>query len=402
MRTTNRHILRWKITIQEYRGNLTIIYKEGKAILILMASSYPEIIPIQHSPLARHTKSQARTRAVLTPTPRASLEGTPAVPQLRAQLDRGPHMEGASPSRKEGRDPRRSNSSSGEEENSLEEEESDGTESVPSPVGESQGTGEPALAQSNQAEPSLLAIIQQMTQIMANLQEAASSESSRPPAFKASAIKAPECFDGTQPFKVRSFIQSCQLILHNDSENFSEDKKKHPNEVIKAEEELDALRMKKGWHVSLYIANSRSLVTTIADWGERPLIHHFRKGLPSRILDQLSSHPSRIESFQDSMDITLVLDTRYHERQNEKSHHQEKNPQSSSSSNQKKNFQKRDKPYSSLYNKYFKLLNFEKERRIKEGLCTYCGVNHSFESRFKRPQNKLTQPAGKFTSQGKA
>ncbi|MBW0513942.1 hypothetical protein O181_053657 [Austropuccinia psidii MF-1] len=125
-------------------------------------------------------------------------------------------MEGASPSRKEGRDPRRSNSSSGvvgrfpglsrtsfkgpgegveeEEDNSLEEEESDGTEGFPSPVGESQGTVEPALAQHNQSEPSLLAIIQQMTQIMANIQEASSSESLRPPAFKASAIKAPEFF----------------------------------------------------------------------------------------------------------------------------------------------------------------------------------------------------------------
>ncbi|MBW0573109.1 hypothetical protein O181_112824 [Austropuccinia psidii MF-1] len=31
MRTTNRHMLRWKIAIQEYRGNMTIICKEGKS-----------------------------------------------------------------------------------------------------------------------------------------------------------------------------------------------------------------------------------------------------------------------------------------------------------------------------------------------------------------------------------
>ncbi|MBW0526943.1 hypothetical protein O181_066658 [Austropuccinia psidii MF-1] len=31
MKTTNRHMLRWQIVIQEYRGNLTIIYKEGKS-----------------------------------------------------------------------------------------------------------------------------------------------------------------------------------------------------------------------------------------------------------------------------------------------------------------------------------------------------------------------------------
>ncbi|MBW0489648.1 hypothetical protein O181_029363 [Austropuccinia psidii MF-1] len=31
MKTTNRHWLRQKIAIQEYRGNITIIYKEGKS-----------------------------------------------------------------------------------------------------------------------------------------------------------------------------------------------------------------------------------------------------------------------------------------------------------------------------------------------------------------------------------
>ncbi|MBW0585224.1 hypothetical protein O181_124939 [Austropuccinia psidii MF-1] len=114
------------------------------------------------------------------------------------------------------------------------------------------------------------------------------------------------------------------------------------------------------------------------------------------------------------MEISLELDTRYHERQNEKIHHQEKkteasksnssHPQNSSSSSQKKkkNFQKRDKPHSSLLNKYFKLMNSEKERRMKEGLCTYCGGKKSLESCFRGPQNKLTQPSGKFPSQGKA
>ncbi|MBW0500876.1 hypothetical protein O181_040591 [Austropuccinia psidii MF-1] len=106
-------------------------------------------------------------------------------------------MEGAAPSRKEGRWPRRSSSFSGvvggfpelsrttlkgpgedgeeEEEISVEEEESDGAEGAPAPVGASQGTGGPTLAQSNQpvshnSELSLLVIMHKMTQIMANLQ----------------------------------------------------------------------------------------------------------------------------------------------------------------------------------------------------------------------------------------
>ncbi|MBW0524358.1 hypothetical protein O181_064073 [Austropuccinia psidii MF-1] len=346
-------------------------------------------MPIQHSPPARQTRSQARAQAVLTPTPRALLDGTPEVPQLRAQLDRKPTMEGAAPSRKEGRGPRRSTSLSGvvggfprlsrttfkgpgedgeeEEENSVEEEDSDGTEVVPAAMGVSQDTGGPTLTQSNQpvshqSETSLLAIMQQMTQIMANLQEASSSYSSTPPAFKTPSMKAPECFDGTQPFKVRSFIQYCQLIFHNDPENLSQDRKKvlystsfligraakwiepylfnltnqdpncllnswqlfksqlftlfgDPNEVRKSEAESDSSRMKECGHVSLYTADVRSLVSRIGDWGKRALIHHLRKGLPSRILDQLASHPSRIDSLQDLMDVTLEFDARYHERQ---------------------------------------------------------------------------------------
>ncbi|MBW0495071.1 hypothetical protein O181_034786 [Austropuccinia psidii MF-1] len=172
-------------------------------------------MPIQHSPPERQTRSQARPQAVLTPTPRAPLDDTPAIPQLRSQLDRGPHMEGAAPSRKEGREPRRSSSFSGV---------------VGGFPGTSRtifnGTGGPTLAQSDQpvshqSEPYLLAIMKQMTQIMANLQAALVSDSSRPPAFKTPSMKAPECFYGTQPFKVRSFIQSCQLIFHNDAANFS-------------------------------------------------------------------------------------------------------------------------------------------------------------------------------------
>ncbi|MBW0539708.1 hypothetical protein O181_079423 [Austropuccinia psidii MF-1] len=84
---------------------------------------------------------------------------------------------------KEGRVPRRSSSFSGvvggfpgtqrtifkgPGEDGEEEEGSDCTEGFPAPVGESQGTGGPTLAQSNQpgchqSEPSLLAIMQKMT-----------------------------------------------------------------------------------------------------------------------------------------------------------------------------------------------------------------------------------------------
>ncbi|MBW0522746.1 hypothetical protein O181_062461 [Austropuccinia psidii MF-1] len=114
------------------------------------------------------------------------------------------------------------------------------------------------------------------------------------------------------------------------------------------------------------------------------------------------------------MDKALELDTRYHERKNEKSHHQEKNPEASKSNSpdpqdssrsiqkKKKNFEKSDKPHSSFLKKDFKLMSSEKERRIKEGVYTNCGGKNSLESYFKRTQTQLSQLSGRFPSQGKA
>ncbi|MBW0509779.1 hypothetical protein O181_049494 [Austropuccinia psidii MF-1] len=45
-------------------------------------------------------------------------------------------------------------------------------------------------------------------------------------AFKAPSMKAPDSFNGTQAHKLRGFIQSCQLIFHNYPENFFSDRKK--------------------------------------------------------------------------------------------------------------------------------------------------------------------------------
>ncbi|MBW0480284.1 hypothetical protein O181_019999, partial [Austropuccinia psidii MF-1] len=267
----------------------------------------------------------ARSQAVLTAAPRVPLDGTPEVPQLRTPFGRSSTIQ-------EGRKrAKKTNSFSGVvggfpglsrttfkgpgEYGEDEEEDFNGTEGVPAPVGESQGTGRTTIAQSNQpfshhSEPSLLAIMQQITHIMANLQVASSSEESRQPAFKTPYMKAPKCFDGTQPFKVRCFIQSCQLFFHNDLENFSQERKKaiyatsfcigraekwivpylcnltnqdpnylcnsgklfesqlftlfqDPSEVRKAEAELDSLRMKEGGNFSLYIANVSCLVSRI-------------------------------------------------------------------------------------------------------------------------------------------
>ncbi|MBW0572601.1 hypothetical protein O181_112316 [Austropuccinia psidii MF-1] len=99
-----------------------------------------------------------------------------------------------------------------------------------------------------------------------------------------------------------------------------------PNEVRKAEKELDNLTMKESGHVLLYIADFRSLMSRIGYWGERAYIHFYGRGLASRLLNQLASHPGSFDTFQDLMDVTLESDTTYHERQKQNGGNQEKKP----------------------------------------------------------------------------
>ncbi|MBW0528850.1 hypothetical protein O181_068565 [Austropuccinia psidii MF-1] len=92
------------------------------------------------------------------------------------------------------------------------------------------------------------------------------------------------------------------------------------------------------------------------------------------------------------MDIVLELDTRYHERKKEKGSYQVKKPPVTGSnsfrtpqdpSSKRHNHEKskkgkniqvpKDKPHSAPLSKDNKLIGSEKDRRIKEALCTYCG-----------------------------
>ncbi|MBW0531254.1 hypothetical protein O181_070969 [Austropuccinia psidii MF-1] len=54
-------------------------------------------------------------------------------------------------------------------------------------------------------------------------------------------------------------------------------------------------------------------MSRIGDWGERAYIHVYRRGLASRLLDQLASHPGNFDNLQELMDITLESYKRYHE-----------------------------------------------------------------------------------------
>ncbi|MBW0483310.1 hypothetical protein O181_023025 [Austropuccinia psidii MF-1] len=163
---------------------------------------------VQHSPPAKNTRSQ-RNPAVLTPTARLPLDHTPSVHQLSANLDRVPPMEGEAPSRRGGMKLEEAEDEEGEE--SVEEEESEETE----------------VATALKAELNFLKMMENMTQFMGKLTQAvAPRDNSKAPAFKTPSMKAPESFDGTQAHKLRGFIQSRQLIFHNDPEIFSSDRGK--------------------------------------------------------------------------------------------------------------------------------------------------------------------------------
>ncbi|MBW0484894.1 hypothetical protein O181_024609 [Austropuccinia psidii MF-1] len=284
-------------------------------------------MPVQHRPPAKNTRFQ-RHQAVLTPTARAPLDCTPSVHQLSANLDRRPPMEGAAPFRRGGVNSRRSRSFSGllgGYPSIYQGEESEEAEVAAALAGAPEASEASNLAHSNQPlfsqdEPNFLKMIEQMTQFMGQLTQAVSPrDTSQAPAFKTPLMKVPYSFDGTKAYKLRVFIESFQLIFHNDHTNFFSDRKKvlystffltgragkwiepyvsnisnedpsyllnnwklfeahlftlfgDPNEVRKAEQELDTRRMKESFQVSLHIADFRSLMSRIGDWGKGPIL----------------------------------------------------------------------------------------------------------------------------------
>ncbi|MBW0472974.1 hypothetical protein O181_012689 [Austropuccinia psidii MF-1] len=142
-------------------------------------------------------------------------------------------------------------------------------------------------------------------------------------------------------------------------------------------------------------------MSRIEDWRERAYIHVYNRGLASRILEKLASHPGSFDTLQELIDINLELYRKCHERKKEKGINQDKKPpitgSNSSGPSQDSSYKKRkkgkksqfskDKTHSALLNKYNKLIFSGKEGSIKQDLCTYCGGKHSIEKCFNRPQN---------------
>ncbi|MBW0466213.1 hypothetical protein O181_005928 [Austropuccinia psidii MF-1] len=217
-------------------------------------------MPVQHSPPANNTRSQ-RIQAVLTATERALLDFTPSIHQLGANLESRSPMEGAVPSRTGVMKSKRSRSFSGllilylgifygprsrlKEAEDEEEEETEEAEVEAALEGATKAPEDSNLAISHhplvsQAKPNFLKMIEHMTQSMQQLtQEASPRDDSRAPEFKTPYMKAPDYFDDTQAHKLRRFIQSCQLILHNEPASFFYERKKFLFSLVELEKGLN-------------------------------------------------------------------------------------------------------------------------------------------------------------------
>ncbi|KNZ63136.1 uncharacterized protein VP01_11835g1, partial [Puccinia sorghi] len=70
-----------------------------------------------------------------------------------------------------------------------------------------------------------------------------------------------------------------------------------PNEVRNAEFKLNSLSMKDNGKASTYIAQLQTLQSRV-DWNNAAFAFHFRKGLLSRITDQLALTGQQLKTLQ--------------------------------------------------------------------------------------------------------
>ncbi|KAI9627257.1 hypothetical protein KEM48_009882 [Puccinia striiformis f. sp. tritici PST-130] len=247
------------------------------------------------------------------------------------------------------------------------------------------------------------------------------------PAFRTPEMKRPENFDGSSPAKLRNYLQQCKLIL-NDIDSFSSDLKKTlyaaafltgkafewvqpyleviddppPNYM------MDSWLMFESQLVTLYgdpnelratEYNFRALQSRLPGWGDRPLMFHFQKGLPTRVLDLLAQNTEVFDTLLELIEATLKIDTRHHERQKEKKRENDSQPSqpkkdtsktassSTPSTSRNPSTSKSTSKNPSEITKVLEggmLMANEKERRAKAGLCVYCGGKHNVDDCIKK------------------
>ena len=170
------------------------------------------------------------------------------------------------------------------------------------------------------AKPSMTQILAVMPQLLAAQARPASAPEG--PTFRTPSMRAPDNFDGTNPSKLRAYIQSSNLIFHNNQRSFPNDRQKviyavgyltgkcakwikpflsqleneDPTfllnsweifesqlfflygdwkETCNAELELNKLTMRDNGYASTSITDFCALFGRIEDWGEQALMFKF-------------------------------------------------------------------------------------------------------------------------------
>ncbi|KAI9606574.1 hypothetical protein H4Q26_006110 [Puccinia striiformis f. sp. tritici PST-130] len=270
----------------------------------------------------------------------------------------------------------------------------------------------------------LVKVLRQLATVTTKLVAASSLAPPKPrPAFRTPEMKRPENFNGSSPAKLHNFLQQCKLIFRNNLDAFSSDLKKtlyasafltgkafewvqpylevvddpppdymmdswlmfesqpftlhgDPNELCATEYKLDSLTMKDGDHASNYISSFRALQSRSPGWGDRPLMFHFRKGLPTRVLDLLAQNPEQQQEKRQENSSQFPQ----HKKDTGKA---ATHPTSSTS---KFTLKPASKPPSEITKvlEGGRLVAEEKERRAKAGLSAYCGGKHKVDDCFKK------------------
>jgi hypothetical protein len=248
-----------------------------------------------------------------------------------------------------------------------------------------------------------------------------SRASSTTPGFfsnKSPHIRAPDTFTGLDASKLKPFLSQCRLAFKADPNRYATEESKimyagsyldsvakkwfepflfmepgdkdypsylgsfasfegelgklfgDPAEEATAEYHLSRLRMRDNHQVCRYIADFRHY-QTVLDWNDKALQYQFRKGLPTRILDELARRDDKPTSLDELQQLALRIDLRHWERQREK--------QDSHSTGQPSTYRAVTTlafrpPQSNLnLTKSGRLTPEEYRRRKDNNLCVYCG-----------------------------
>lgn len=157
------------------------------------------------------------------------------------------------------------------------------------------------------------------------------------------------------------------------------------NEVAWAERQLSKLQMRPHQECIGYVTRFRNLINCLS-WNDAAYVSAFKRGLPDRILDEIMRSSKHIDTLDAYIELALEIDRRYWEMQSYKE--QRTGPQRARnfstgnrdtatfpSHSKNQGTKKVDaKPQDSgKLNKDKKLTDTERERRVKLGLCMYCG-----------------------------